>query len=160
MSPPLTLFALLSAATFLLIAGSVRETQSDYVQAAVFPVGTLVPRPALWHFNGAGIGFPQRSCKADARYVAKVLPSGGVREPGCEQPWCRNNPPEDQQNLPKGLRSSRLSVWRALANRAGRPTHHPCGAGSPGLCSAAGEVQTSPSTFRWGLRLADRLGYR
>jgi hypothetical protein len=27
-------------------------------------------------------------------------------------------------------------------------------------CSAAAEVQTSPSTFRWGLRLADRLGYR
>ena len=31
--------------------------------------------PALWHLNGAGIGFPQRSCKAEARYIAQVLPS-------------------------------------------------------------------------------------
>ena len=27
--------------------------------------------------NGAGIGLPQRSCEAEARYVAKVLPSAG-----------------------------------------------------------------------------------
>ena len=60
-------------------------------------MGTLVPLPTLWHFNGAGIDFPQRSCKAEARYVA-VLPSGGTREAEWEQPWCNTNPPEDQDN--------------------------------------------------------------
>jgi hypothetical protein len=45
-------------------------------------MGTLVPLPALWHFNGAAIGFPQRSCKAEARYVAKVLPSGKLGKRG------------------------------------------------------------------------------
>ena len=30
------------------------------------PLGTLGPLPTLRHFNGAGIGFPQRSCKAEA----------------------------------------------------------------------------------------------
>jgi hypothetical protein len=55
-------------------------------------VGALVPLPALWHVNGAGIGFRQRSCKAEARYVAKVLPSAGAREAGWEQPWCRHQP--------------------------------------------------------------------
>ena len=38
------------------VAGSVLETQSVRPQAPVFPVGTLVPLPTLWHFNGAGIG--------------------------------------------------------------------------------------------------------
>ena len=37
------------------VAGSVLETQSVQPQASLFPVGTLVPLPALWHFNGAGI---------------------------------------------------------------------------------------------------------
>src|SRR5207245_9921539 len=37
--------------------------------------GAVAPRPTLWHFNGAGIGFLQRSCKAVGRYVAKALPS-------------------------------------------------------------------------------------
>jgi len=32
-------------------------------RASVFPVGTLVPLPALWRCNGAGIGFPERSGK-------------------------------------------------------------------------------------------------
>ena len=54
---------------------SLLETQSVRLQASVFSVGTLVPLRTLWQFNGAGIGFPQRSCKAKARYVAKVLPS-------------------------------------------------------------------------------------
>ena len=48
------------------VAGSVLEAQSDHLQASVFPVGTLVPLPALWHFNGAGIGSPQSSYKAEA----------------------------------------------------------------------------------------------
>jgi hypothetical protein len=42
--------------------------------------------------NGAGIGSPQRSCKAEARYVAKVLPSGGTWEAGWEQRRCRHQP--------------------------------------------------------------------
>ena len=40
----------------LTVAGSVLETQSVHLQASVFRLGTLVPLPALWHFNGAGIG--------------------------------------------------------------------------------------------------------
>jgi hypothetical protein len=36
-------------------AGSVLETQSVHLQASVLPVGTLVPLPALWHFNEAGM---------------------------------------------------------------------------------------------------------
>src|SRR2546429_1437329 len=36
-------------------AGSRLEAQSDHLQAPVFSVGTLVPLPTLWHFNGAGI---------------------------------------------------------------------------------------------------------
>jgi hypothetical protein len=60
LSPPLTLFPLLSAATFLLLLVLVLETQSVHPQASVFPVGTLVPLPTLWHFNGMtneGAGF-------------------------------------------------------------------------------------------------------
>ena len=45
----------LSLVNTFTVAGSVLETQSDYPQASVFPVGTLVPQPALWHFNGARI---------------------------------------------------------------------------------------------------------
>src|SRR5215472_9584597 len=55
------------------VAGSLLETESVHPQASIFPLGTLVPLPTVWHFNGAGIGFPQRSCKAEARYVAKAL---------------------------------------------------------------------------------------
>ena len=39
----------------LIAAGSRLEAQSDHLQAPVFSVGTLVPLPTLWHFNGAGI---------------------------------------------------------------------------------------------------------
>jgi hypothetical protein len=43
----------------------------------------LVPLPAVWHLKGAGIGFPQTSCKAESRYVAKVLLLRGTgRMPG------------------------------------------------------------------------------
>src|SRR2546429_1585241 len=44
----------------LIAAGSLLEAQSVRLQAPVLPVGTLVPLATLWHFNGAGIGFPQR----------------------------------------------------------------------------------------------------
>ena len=60
------------------VAGSVLETQSHHLQASVFSMGTLVPLPALWRFNGAGIGFPQRSCKANGSCTFN-LP--GVRGP-------------------------------------------------------------------------------
>jgi hypothetical protein len=49
------------------VAGSPLEAQSVRLQASAFPVGTLVPVPTLWHFSGAGIGFAQRSCKAEGR---------------------------------------------------------------------------------------------
>jgi len=49
-------------------------------------VGTLVPLPTLWHFNGPGIGFPQRSCKAEARYMAKVLPWRELGKQGGDNP--------------------------------------------------------------------------
>src|SRR6516225_7001667 len=72
----------------------------------------LVPLPALWHFNGAGIGFPQRSCKAEATYVAKVLPSGGAREGGCEQPGADTIRRRIKKILPKGLRSHASSCGK------------------------------------------------
>ena len=71
---------LLSAATFLLLLNLFWETQPVHPQASVFPVGTFLALPALWHFNGAGMGFPQRSCRAEARYVAEALTLGGTRE--------------------------------------------------------------------------------
>ena len=69
------------------VAGSVLEAQSDHLQASVFPVGTLVPVPTLWHFNGAGIGFPQRSCKPEARYVAKGSRVGTTYRPTWAEVW-------------------------------------------------------------------------
>jgi len=50
LSPPLTLFAFVPT-----VAGCVLETQSHHLQASVFTVGTLVPLPTMWHFNGAEI---------------------------------------------------------------------------------------------------------
>jgi hypothetical protein len=58
--------------------------------------------PTLWHSNGAGIGFPQRSCKAKARYVAKVLPSGQLGKQGGNNPVPDTNPPEDQEDAVEG----------------------------------------------------------
>jgi hypothetical protein len=80
------------------VAGSLLEAQSDNLQASVFSVGTLVPLPALWHFNGAGIGFPQGSCRAELRYVAKALPSGELGKQGGNNPGADTNPPEDQED--------------------------------------------------------------
>src|SRR6266704_770687 len=39
----------------LIAAGFLLEAQSVHPQASLFPVGTLVALPTLWHFNGAGI---------------------------------------------------------------------------------------------------------
>jgi hypothetical protein len=52
----------------------------------------------LWHFDGAGIGFPQRSCNAEARCVAKVLPWGELVKQGGYNRYnlgADTNPPED-----------------------------------------------------------------
>ena len=40
-------------------------SQSVRLQASVFSAGTLV-LPTQWHFNGAGMGFPPKSCKAQS----------------------------------------------------------------------------------------------
>ena len=48
-------FVLLSGATFPLLLVLFWRHQSVHLQASVFSVGTLVPLPALWHFNGAWI---------------------------------------------------------------------------------------------------------
>src|SRR5215469_1287744 len=61
--------------------------------------------PTLWHLNGAGIGFPQRSCKAEARYVAKALPLQGTRETEREQPWADTTCRRIRKILSKGLTS-------------------------------------------------------
>ena len=53
---------------------------------------------ACTNFSGAGIGFPQRSCKAKARYVAKVLPSGQLGKQGGNNPGADTNQPEDQED--------------------------------------------------------------
>jgi len=74
------------------------EAQSVHPQASVFSVGTLVPLSTLWHCNGAGIGFPQRSCKAEARHVAKALPSGQLGKQGGNRPGADTNPLEDQED--------------------------------------------------------------
>jgi hypothetical protein len=55
LSPPLTLFALLSAAAFLLLLVLFWRHNQSNPQALVFPVGTLVPLPTLWHFNFNGM---------------------------------------------------------------------------------------------------------
>jgi hypothetical protein len=89
-SPPLTLFALLSAATFLLLLvlfwrhNQITHTIRSPTSVGI-PTGNVRSLPALWHFNGAGIDFSQRSRKAEDRYVAKVLLSEGAREAGREQ---------------------------------------------------------------------------
>ena len=57
------------------VAGSFLEAQSVHIQAPVLPVGTRVPLSTLWHFNGAGIGFRQRPCKA-VEGCRKVLSLG------------------------------------------------------------------------------------
>ena len=73
-------------------------------------MGTLVPLPTLWHFNGAGIGFPQRSCKAEARCVPKILPSGQLGP--VPTPTRRRI----KKTLSKGLRSH--SGWRGFTTPA------------------------------------------
>jgi len=61
--------------------------------------------PALWHFTGAGIGFPQRSRKAQARYVAKALPSGELGKQGGNNPAADTTRRRIKKMLSKGLRS-------------------------------------------------------
>ena len=129
-------------------------------------VGTLVPLPALWHFNGAGIGFPQRSCKAEARYVAKVLPSGRARESGRDQPWCRHNAPEDQEDLHDDRRiTAGIDVvqhatggLRTLHFREQRPRIHSIlEARRVALVFLSGEVEDHGSVF---VAFAPRPGFR
>jgi len=74
-------------------------------------VGTLVPLRTLWHFNGAGIGFPQRSCKAEAKYVAKVLPSGQLGKQGGNNPGADTNPPEDQEDAVERVEVAKCLAW-------------------------------------------------
>ncbi len=40
---------------WIVFYGFLLEAQSVHPQASLFPVGTLVALPTLWHFNGAGI---------------------------------------------------------------------------------------------------------
>ena len=61
-------------------------------------MGTLVPLPALWHFNGAGIGFPQRSCKAEVRCCQLRFYAQGNSGSRVRTTWCDSNPPEDQED--------------------------------------------------------------
>ena len=53
--------------------------------------------PTLWHCNGAGIGGPRASCKAQAGYVAEVLSSAELRKLFVHNPGADTNPPEDQE---------------------------------------------------------------
>jgi hypothetical protein len=54
LSPPLTSFRVVACRHVPTVAGSLLGAQSVRLQASVFPVGTLLPLPALRHFNGAG----------------------------------------------------------------------------------------------------------
>ena len=91
------LFSGLSAITFLLLL-VLFWRHNQFAHKRRYSQWERSFLPTLWHFNGAGIGFLQRSCKAVGGYGAKVLPSGGAQEAGWEQPWCRNNPPADQED--------------------------------------------------------------
>ena len=75
------------------VAGSVLEAQSNRPQASLFSVGTLVPLPALWHFNRAGIGFSQGSCETEARFYPLGNSGTGVE-----------NNLGDEPTLPAGWR--------------------------------------------------------
>src|SRR5215472_11082313 len=79
---------------------------------SVVDIRTLVPLPPPWHFNGAGIGFLQRSRKAQARYVAKALPSGELGKQGGNNPAADTTRRRIKKMLSKGLRSR--SGWRGF----------------------------------------------
>ena len=54
------------------VCGSLLEAQSVRLQASLFPVGTLVPLPTLWHSNGARILAP-RNQQTEQAISALVL---------------------------------------------------------------------------------------
>jgi hypothetical protein len=56
------------------LAGSVLEAQSDHPQASVFPVGTLVSLPTLWHFNRAGIRLLAHAYTSESRSLSQAGP--------------------------------------------------------------------------------------
>src|SRR2546429_3645968 len=78
--------------------------------------GAVAPRPTLWHFNGAGIGFLQRSCKAVGRYVAKALPSAELGKQRGNNLGADTTRRRIRKMLSKGLRSH--SGWRGLSLRS------------------------------------------
>ena len=80
-------------------------------------MGTLVPANAVALY-GAGIGFLQRSCKAEGGYGAKVLPSGGAQEAGWENPGAETTRRRIKKTLSNGLRSH--SGWRGFTAAARR----------------------------------------
>jgi hypothetical protein len=60
--------------------------------SVVIPSGharCFVALPTLWHCNGTGIGFRQRSCKAKARCVASFCPRGTSGNRMETPPWLR-----------------------------------------------------------------------
>src|SRR5437660_11638691 len=80
--------------------------------------GAVAPRPTLWHFNGAGIGFLQRSCKAVGRYVAKALPSAELGKQRGNNLGADTTRRRIRKMLSKGLRSH--SGWRGFTAAARR----------------------------------------
>ena len=82
LSPPLTLFTLLSAATFLLLLVLFwRHNRSTYKRRYSQWERSFLP--ALWRFNGAGIGFPQADCSAPAN-AGRIADEGRGREVGAK----------------------------------------------------------------------------
>ena len=85
-------------------------------------MGTLVPLPALWQLNGAGIGFLQRLCNAEARYVARVL-RWGLGKGGGNNPGAATNPPEDQEDAVEGPVACAATAAAGLGQALELPDH-------------------------------------
>jgi len=82
LSPPLTLFTLLSAARFLLLLVLYwRHNRSTYKRRYSQWERSFLP--ALWRFNGAAIGFPQADCSAPAN-AGRIADEGRGREVGAK----------------------------------------------------------------------------
>jgi len=103
------LFSGLSAITFLLLL-VLFWRHNQFAHKRRYSQWERSFLPTLWHFNGAGIGFPQRSCKAEARCVPKILPSGQLGP--VPTPTRRRI----KKTLSKGLRSH--SGWRGFTTPA------------------------------------------
>ena len=69
-------------------------------------VGILSGSPlrALWHFNGAGVDFRQRSRKAEGGMSLRFYPREEPGKQGGNNPGAVTNPPGDREDAAERLR--------------------------------------------------------